>query len=133
MAGLVLRSGLDLLEIARLQTALERHGERFLQRIYTQYELELCRASVQSLAARFAAKEATAKALGTGIGAVGWQEIEIGRGANGEPTLTLYGKAAQLAASIGLQSWSVSLSHTQTTAAAMVVAVGLTTNSTDFR
>lgn len=124
MSGLNLRSGLDLLEIDRLKAALDRHGERFLRRIFTGRELEECQGNVRSLAARFAAKEAVAKALGTGIGDVGWLEIEVQRGERGEPQLALYGKARSLAAALGLQSWTISLTHTQTTAAALAIAVG---------
>jgi holo-[acyl-carrier protein] synthase len=117
-----LATGIDLIEINRVEKALQRHGQRFLSRIFTPAELAECGGRVDSLAARFAAKEAVAKALGTGIGRVGWQEIEIERGPANEPTLLLTGKAAQLADEIGLNTWSVSLSHTHTHALAMVVA-----------
>ena len=77
-----------------------------------------------SLAARFAAKEAVAKALGTGIGTVHWKEIEALRGDAGEPVLQLYGKAAQLAKERNLDEWSISLSHTKIYAVAVAVAIG---------
>lgn len=77
-----------------------------------------------SLAARFAAKEAVAKALGTGIGPVSWREIEIRRGSARQPVLLLHGAAAQLAAELGLTEWSISLSHSQETAVAVAIAAG---------
>lgn len=119
-----LRTGVDLIEIERLRQAIQRHGRRFLERIYTPQELAQCANSPASLAARFAAKEAVAKALGTGIGAVRWQEIEVLRNLHGQPVLSLHGSAAQLAAAQGLENWSLSLSHTHEHAVALVVATG---------
>jgi holo-[acyl-carrier protein] synthase len=124
----ILRSGIDLIEIERVSDALERHGDRFLQRIYTPAELAECDIDfyqhAPSLAARFAAKEATAKALGTGIGDVSWQEIEILHESSGQPVLNLYHRAQQLAASLGLVTWSLSISHTHSHAVAVVIAIG---------
>jgi holo-[acyl-carrier protein] synthase len=117
-----LQTGIDLIEVARLQKAIERHGEKFLNRIFTERELEQLRDDIPSLAARWAAKEAVAKALRTGIGDVSWQEIEILRGPVREPVLTLYGAAEKIAEKEGIKNWSVSLSHTQDFAVAMVVA-----------
>jgi holo-[acyl-carrier protein] synthase len=122
MTGLV--TGIDLIEVERIREAVERHGIRFLERIYTPKELDEAAGSMASLAARFAAKEATAKALGCGIGVVRWTEIEILRDAAGQPTLNLLGPAAQRAAEQGLESWSVSLSHTREHAVAVVVGSG---------
>lgn len=119
-----LATGVDLIEIQRIRDSLERHGERFTQRVFTENELELCGDSAASLAGRFAAKEAVAKALGTGIGDVRWREIEILRDDVRAPVLHLHGDAQKLAASLGLQTWSVSLSHTDTHAIAFVVAMG---------
>lgn len=119
-----LATGVDLIEIERLQAALQRHGQRLLERLYTPAERLECENSPASLAARFAAKEAVAKALGTGIGAIGWQEIEILRLASGQPQLILHGAAQRLAAEQGLQHWSLSLSHTHEHAIALVVAFG---------
>lgn len=119
-----LRSGVDLIETERLQQALERHGQRFLARIYTPAEQALCAGSPSSLAARFAAKEAVAKAFGTGIGQVTWTEIEILRDDQGAPVLVLHGKARELAITLGLAHWSLSLSHTREHAVAFVVALG---------
>lgn len=116
-------SGIDLIEIERVQQAIQRHGQRFLGRVFTAQELSECNGHVDSLAARFAAKEAVAKALGTGIGQIGWQEVEILRGPQNEPLLMLHGAAAELAAEKGWQTWSLSLSHTHAHAIAMVVAI----------
>lgn len=117
-----LATGVDLIEIQRLEASIARHGERFLQRVFTADELAEVGGNAASLAARFAAKEAAAKALGCGIGPVGWRDIEVRRGAASQPELYLHGAAARLAAELGLTRWSISLSHNQTTAIAMVVA-----------
>lgn len=117
-----LQSGVDLIEVERLQKAIERHGDRFLFRVFTKQELAQLRDDIPSLAARWAAKEAVAKALCTGIGDVSWKEIEILRGPAREPILQLHGAAKRLAKERGIQNWSISLSHTQVYALAMVVA-----------
>jgi holo-[acyl-carrier protein] synthase len=119
-----LATGIDLLEIERLKDAVATHGERFLQRIFTPQELEANAIKVESLAGRFAAKEAVAKLLGCGIGKVSWKEIEILRSGSGAPQLVLHGAAEQLANEQGLTSWSLSISHTQSHAIAMAVAIG---------
>ncbi len=119
-----LSTGVDLVEILRLQAAIDRYGGRFLERIFTSRELEEVGQNTASLAARFAAKEAVAKALGTGIGAVNWQEVEVLRGPERQPVLLLHGAAHELADDLHLKSWSISLSHTATHAIAMVVAFG---------
>lgn len=119
-----LATGVDLIEIERLEGTIQRHGERFLKRVFTQRELDEVGQNMASLAARFSAKEAVAKALGTGIGAVAWQEIEVLRGEARQPLLHLHGEASRLADSLGLHDWSLSLSHTHTHAIAMVIAVG---------
>ncbi|GAB4532559.1 MAG: holo-ACP synthase [Anaerolineales bacterium] len=118
----MLRVGADLVEISRLEQAITRHGERFLARIYTPGEREECAGQLSSLAARWAAKEAVAKALGTGIGVVAFREIEVRRGPQREPHLYLHGNAAALAAQLGLSEWAISLSHTAQYAIAMVAA-----------
>lgn len=119
-----LATGIDLIEIERVQNAVNRHGLRFLERVFTPQELAEVGDKPASLAARFAAKEAVAKALGTGIGEIAWKEVEILRGPAGEPVLYLYGAAARLAAQRNLSAWSISLSHTRSHAAAVVVALG---------
>jgi holo-[acyl-carrier protein] synthase len=120
----MLRTGVDLCEIERVRAALERHGERMLARLYTATEREQCGQNYASLAARFAAKEAVAKALGTGLGVVSFTEIEIVRGVNGEPLLNLHGDAKAAAEKLGLKEWALSLSHTGEYAMASVVATG---------
>jgi len=119
-----LRTGVDLIEISRVREALERQGDKFLARIFTPVEQEECGGRIDSLAARFAAKEATAKALGCGIGDVRWIDIEIRSDEKKAPHLYLYGEGERLAKELGLSNWSVSLSHTQSHAIAFVVAVG---------
>ena len=119
-----LATGVDLIEIARIEEAIARHGKHYLERIYTPAELEQCGKRVESLAGRFAAKEATAKALGCGIGDVSWQEIEVLGDEQNAPKLTLYGEALKKANEQGLSTWSVSISHSQSHSVAMVVAIG---------
>lgn len=121
---MLLSSGIDLIEIKRIQKALERHGDRFLDRIYTEAEIKQARGNAPELAARFAAKEAASKALGTGIGPVSWREMETINDFSGKPQLHLHGRAALLAEELGYTTWSVSLTHSRDTAAAVVVCVG---------
>ncbi len=117
-------TGIDLIEIERFQSAIDRHGDRLLNKIFTPLELSDVGDKPASLAARFAAKEAVAKSLGTGIGPIGWQEIEIIRADTGQPILQLAGAAAQLSSQRGLSNWSISLSHSRTHAVAVAVAIG---------
>lgn len=119
---MILRTGVDLIEISRVAETIARHGDHFLKRVYTAGELEYCRNNHSSLAARFAAKEAVSKALGCGIGDVGWLDIEIAGNENKAPVLLLHGAAEKLARELGLNSWSISLSHTHEHAMAFVVA-----------
>jgi holo-[acyl-carrier protein] synthase len=121
---MILRTGVDLIELSRIEEVVARHGKHYLGRIYTPAELEQCQKSTESLAGRFAAKEAVAKALGTGIGEVTWKEIEILGDEQHAPTLTLYGMADQKAKELGLRTWSVSISHSMSHAVAVAVAVG---------
>jgi len=124
---MILRTGVDLIEIERMRQAIERHGDRFLKRVFTPDELSQCRGRVESLAARFAAKEAAAKALQTGVWrqGIGWTDLEVARDeASGAPCLRLHNAASQLAAAHGLSEWSISLSHDRTHAIAFVVALG---------
>jgi holo-[acyl-carrier protein] synthase len=118
-----LSTGVDLVDIARIRDAIERHGERFVARIFTEIEQQESGGRIASLAARFAAKEATAKALGCGIGVVGWLDIEVRGDENHAPHLYLHGEGKKLAKKLGLSNWSVSLSHTESQAIAFVVAV----------
>jgi holo-[acyl-carrier protein] synthase len=118
----MLRCGIDLIDIERVSAGIARFGDRWLNRFFTPAERAECQDQPHRLAARLAAKEAVAKALGTGIGDVSWREIEILRDPRGRPLLHLYGAAADLAASMGLTVWDVSLTHTAATAGAVVVA-----------
>jgi len=121
---MILLTGIDLIEIARIRAAIERHGERFSRRIFTPAELASCAGRFESLAARFAAKEAVSKALETGIGPVSWQEIEIQGGEYEAPAVILHDRAKRIAKELRLTTWSVSLSHSETHAIALVVAMG---------
>ena len=119
-----LQVGVDLVEIPRLAAVLERYGQRFLDRIYTPAEQARARGRPAELAVRFAAKEATMKALGTGRRGVGWREVELRSDPRGRPLLRLHGRAAARAAALGLTDFAVSLSHERSMAVAMVVAWG---------
>lgn len=114
--------GIDAIEPTRIAATIARWGERFLGRIFTPAERTLCGDRATSLAARFAAKEAVAKVLGTGLGDVAWREIEILANERGRPVLVLHGAATARAAQLGLQHWSVSLTHLAGLALALVVA-----------
>ena len=123
---MLIGTGVDLIEIERIALSIERYGDRFLRRIYTDHEIEYCsrkRGSAESFAARFAAKEAGAKALGTGISrGVTWNEFQVEREPGGRPTLPqLRGRAALLATELGVRTISLSLTHTATLALASVM------------
>ncbi len=117
-------TGIDLAEVGRIQKSIARFGDRFLDRIFTPGEKAYClrkRNFAESFAARFAAKEAAAKALGTGISfGVTWLEIEVTREPGGRPGLRFHGRAAQLAARMGVSSAALSLTHTGELAMASV-------------
>ena len=121
---MILKTGIDIIEIYRIQAALDRHGDRFLRRVLTPAEIGECRGRADSVALRFAAKEAATKAMGTGIGPVSWREIETLHKFTGEPYLVLHGRAVKIAAFLGLTAWAVSLSHSTDNAVAVVVATG---------
>jgi holo-[acyl-carrier protein] synthase len=121
----ILRTGIDLVEIERLEKLDEKIRARFLKRVFTERELSEVGGSYASLAGRFAVKEAVSKALGCGISAVGWQSIEVQRGPQGEPVLVLTGAALELAQGLGITQWSISISHTKTHATAVAVGLGL--------
>jgi holo-[acyl-carrier protein] synthase len=116
--------GIDIIEIARIQRTYDDFGERFLNRVFTERERERYRGRVNELAARFAAKEATSKALGTGIVGIRWREMEVLPNRRGKPVLILHGQAAERARTLGLTDFSISLTHSRTDAMAFVVAVG---------
>lgn len=115
--------GVDIIEIDRIQRVLTDFGERFLNKVYTERERERYRHRISELAARFAAKEATSKALGTGIRGIRWKEMEILPNRRGKPVLILHGEAAARAQQLGLTDFSVSLTHSRTEAMAFVVAI----------
>lgn len=119
-----LRTGIDIVEIGRLEEINPAIRARFIERVFTPLEQQLMRGSYASMAGRFAAKEAVSKALGTGIGRVNWRHIEIRRGPAGEPLLQLHGFAGEVAERLGLQTWSVSISHGKEHAVAVAVAIG---------
>lgn len=114
--------GIDIIEISRIQEAIDRWGERFLQRIYTEAELRLCQNKPQSLAVRFAGKEAVMKTLGTGAKGISWREIEILAEPSGQPSVHLHGKAQNKALDLGLDNLAISLSHSREYAIAFVIS-----------
>lgn len=121
----MLRTGVDLVEVNRIAITVRRYGSRFLDKVFTSAELRYSAGRIESLAARFAAKEAVSKCLGVGIQhqlGVRWQEIEIPSGDNGDPGVILRGRAAERAQELGLSEFSLSLSHTHEHAIAFVVA-----------
>jgi holo-[acyl-carrier protein] synthase len=120
----MLTTGVDMIEIARIERGLARHGDRFLQRFFTEQEQAYCNGRAASLAGRFAVKEAVSKALGTGIGDFRWKDVEIRNDERGKPELLLHNEARQLAEAQGLTQWAISLTHTETHAIGFAVAVG---------
>jgi len=120
----VITSGIDVIEIERIEAAVDRWGERFLQRIYTDAEQAYCRGKSRRLAGRFAAKEAASKALGVGVRHIRWRDIEILPDARGKPTLSLHGRAATVADRLGLTGFEVSITHSRADAIAVVIAWG---------
>ena len=113
--------GIDLIEIPRIQRSLDDFGERFLRRVYTEQERERYRNRISELAARFAAKEAISKALGTGIRGIKWREMEILPNRRGKPIVVLHGTAAERAALLGITDFDISLTHSRSDAMAFVV------------
>lgn len=118
----MLSTGVDIIEIDRIAGVLERYGERFLRRIFTSGELEYCRGRPSKLASRFAAKEATMKALGTGVRGVSWKDIEVVRASSGAPSIALHGRAKARAERLGVVEISVSMSDGRDQSVAFVVA-----------
>lgn len=116
-------AGVDLIEIERIRHVLDDFGERFLRRVFTERERAAYGRRVSELAARFAAKEATSKVLGTGLRGIRWREMEVLANRRGKPVLVLHGSAAARAAALGLVEFSVSLTHSRTDAMAFVVGL----------
>jgi holo-[acyl-carrier protein] synthase len=118
----VISVGVDVVEIDRVAAVVARWQEKFLNRVYTEAELRYCRGRMPELAARFAGKEAIAKALGTGIRGLAWRDMEILPDPLGKPLVTLHGRALARAQAISLREFAISLSHSRDYAVAMVVA-----------
>lgn len=122
---MIVGTGVDIVEVPRVAAAIERFGQRFVQRIYTEAEVRYCESKANKMeryAARFAAKEAALKAIGTGwTRGVSWRDVEVQRERGGRPTLAFTGKAAEFAARLGMKRVSLSLSHTKEQAIAQVI------------
>lgn len=122
---MIVGTGIDITEVPRIAAAIERYGERFLQRVYTQREIDYCRSkknAAERFAARFAAKEAAMKAIGTGLRrGVTWHDVEVGHEPGGRPTILFTGKAAEFAAALGAKRVALSLTHTAEAAMAQVI------------
>lgn len=125
---MIIGTGIDIAEVPRIARALERFGDRFLQRIYTPGEVLYCNAKanrIERFAARYAAKEAAMKALGTGWNhGVRWRDCEVTRQPGKRPTIAFHGKAAEIAARMGVENISLSLTHTKEQAMAQVILEG---------
>jgi holo-[acyl-carrier protein] synthase len=122
---MIVGTGVDLCEVGRMQAAIERHGQRILNRVFTEREVAYSERKAnrfERYAARFAAKEAGMKALGTGWrGGLGWRDLEVANLPSGRPTLTLHGRAAEIAQKLGVRNISLSLTHTADQAMALVI------------
>jgi holo-[acyl-carrier protein] synthase len=122
---MIVGTGVDIAEVSRIRGSIERYGERFLRRIYTEGEIRYCKSKAgrfESYAARFAAKEAGMKALGTGWSqGVRWRDIEVVRPKGQRPTLHFHGKAGEIAARLGASNVALSLTHTADQALAHVI------------
>lgn len=122
---MIVGTGIDIAEVPRIADAMARYGDRFLRRIFTEDEIQYCDSKanrVERYAARFAAKEAAMKALGTGWShGVRWRDIEVRRQPGGRPTIAFHGKAAEFAAKLGAAHVALSLSHTKEQAIAQVI------------
>ena len=117
----MLTTGVDILELDRLKRVLDSWGQNFLDRIYTPKEQDYCKGRIPQLAARFAAKEAVMKALGTGIRGIGWKDIEVTRERGKAPQISLHDRALARANKIGVHQVAISLSHSRDYALASVV------------
>jgi holo-[acyl-carrier protein] synthase len=123
--SMIVGTGIDIAEVPRIADAISRFGARFIQRVFTEGEIKYCDSKanrVERYAARFAAKEAAMKALGTGWNyGVRWRDIEVRRQPGGRPTIVFHGKAAEFAAKLGAEHVALSLSHTEQQAIAQVI------------
>ena len=122
---MIVGTGIDIAEVPRIRESIEKFGERFLNRVFTEGEINYCRSKanfVERYAARFAAKEAAMKALGTGWNhGVRWRDVEVVRAKGSRPTIVFHGKAAEFAARLGTKNIALSLSHTAEQAIAQVI------------
>jgi holo-[acyl-carrier protein] synthase len=122
---MIVGTGIDIVEVPRIGQSIERFGDRFLNRIFTAAEIRYCQTKankIERFAARFAAKEAAMKAIGTGMrGGVRWRDFEVGREPGGRPTMHFHGKAAQYASALGMRRAHLSVSHTEEHAVAYVI------------
>jgi holo-[acyl-carrier protein] synthase len=125
---MIVGTGIDLAEVPRIRHSIERYGRRFTERIYTPREIAYVERKAnkyERYAARFAAKEAGMKAIGTGWrGGITWQDFEVTNLPSGKPTLAFHGKAAEVAARLGVKQVSLSLTHTAETGMAFVILEG---------
>ncbi|MEL6741318.1 MAG: holo-ACP synthase [Planctomycetota bacterium] len=125
---MIIGHGIDIVDVARVAQIVERHGAHLTERVFTQAELDYARRgkrTMEHLAGRFAAKEAVLKALGTGwTKGIGWTDVEVVLEPSGRPTAALHGRAAEIASDLGITAWSLSLSHTDTSAVASAIATG---------
>jgi holo-[acyl-carrier protein] synthase len=122
---MIVGTGVDIAEVPRIQSSIERFGERFLRRVFTDSEIHYCDSKVnraERYAVRFAAKEAALKAIGTGLRmGISWREVEVTRLPGGRPTIAFHGVASQFAAKLGMKRAHLSLSHTKEHAIAYVI------------
>jgi holo-[acyl-carrier protein] synthase len=125
LGTMIVGTGIDLIEVPRIAAAIDRYGKRFLQRVFTEGEIRYCESKAnrnERFAARFAAKEAGMKALGTGWSrGIRWRDLEVRRQPGGRPTLAFHGRAADIAGNLGVANVSLSLTHTQEQAFAQVI------------
>ncbi len=124
--GVNIAVGIDIIEVERIRKVYEKHGERFLARVFTQNEVQQCRGKIIRLAGRFAAKEAISKALGTGMRGVNWREMEIVQLRSGRPSVRLHGFAKQRSIQLGLSAFDVSIADLAQLSIA--IAIGVQTN-----
>src|ERR1044072_8210307 len=103
--------GIDIIKVERIRASLERFGERFTRRVLTEHERRYVRGRPETMAGRWAAKEAVSKALGLGVGGSSWRDMEIGRLPTGQPAVRLHGRAADRAGQLGMERVAVSISH----------------------
>jgi holo-[acyl-carrier protein] synthase len=121
--GVNVAIGVDIIEIERIRSVLAHHGERFLQRVFTEQEILQCRGKALKIAGRFAAKEAISKALGTGMHGISWRELEVVQLSTGRPSVRLYGNASLRARELGLSAFDVSISDLASFSIAVAVGV----------